>query len=240
VTGFDAARRLLRETDRIVSFSGAGLSAESGVPTFRDEKTNALWSRYDPTELASPQGFARDPKLVSEWYTWRRRAIAAAEPNPAHRALAERADIVHVTQNVDDLLERAGARETIHLHGTMAWDRCHAACGHRERVDLADPPPLRDCPKCGAPMRPDVVWFGEMLPPEAWAAAETACTACGALLVLGTSAVVYPAAGLIGVARAAGARIVVVNTEASGASDLADVELLGPAGEIVPALLSGS
>jgi NAD-dependent deacetylase len=232
----DTARGILEQARRIVSFSGAGLSAESGVGTFRDP--DGLWAKYDPTRLASPGGFAEDPELVINWYGDRRRRIAAAAPNPAHAALAARRDIVHVTQNVDNLLERAGARDVIHLHGTIAADRCNRRCGHREAVDLADPPPLRPCPACGDRLRPDVVWFGEPLPAEAWTAAERACRGCDALLVIGTTAVVYPAAGLIGLAGSCGARIVIVNKKPSGASDLADVELLGPAGEIVPRLLA--
>ena len=234
----ETARGIIKHAQRLVSFSGAGLSAESGVGTFRDP--DGLWARYDPTRLASPAGFAEDPELVISWYGDRRRRIARAAANPAHEALAARRDIVHVTQNVDNLLERAGARDVIHLHGTIAADRCHARCGHREAIDLADPPPLRPCPACGDRLRPDVVWFGEPLPADAWAAAERACRECDALLVIGTSAVVYPAAGLIGLAESCGAGIVIVNKEPSGASELADVELLGQAGAIVPQLLAPS
>lgn len=233
----DVARRIIRSAERIVSFSGAGLSAESGVPTFRDPQTGGLWKDFDPTRLASPQGFAADPDLVTEWYAWRRRTIAEAQPNPAHTALAAHGDITHVTQNVDDLLRRAGAQHVIELHGTIARDRCHAACGHEEAVDLADPPGLRACPACGDHLRPDVVWFGETLPAEAWEAAERACVSCEAMLVVGTSAAVYPAAGLIALCKSAGAKIIIVNTQPSEASDLADVQLLGKAGEIVPELL---
>jgi NAD-dependent deacetylase len=232
----ETARRIIKQAQRVVSFSGAGLSAESGVGTFRD--AGGLWTKYDPTRLASPQGFAEDPELVINWYSERRRKMAAARPNPAHVALAARPDVVHVTQNVDDLLERAGARDVIHLHGTIGIDRCNRGCGHRETIDLADPPPLRACPTCGDRLRPDVVWFGEMLPADAWQAAERACSECAALLVIGTSAVVYPAAGLIGLVRSSGSRIIIVNTEPSDASRLADVELLGKAGEIVPKLLA--
>ena len=233
----DTARRILDEGRQVVSFSGAGLSAESGVGTFRDALQGA-WSKYDPMKLASPEGFAADPRLVIDWYAARRRTVGNAEPNPAHVALAARAGMIHVTQNVDDLLHRAGTEQVIQLHGRLDADRCHGECGHTEQVDMTDPPGLRDCPECNAPMRPAVVWFGEALPPEAWAGAEGACRDCDVLLVIGTSAVVYPAAGLIGVAKAAGARIIVVNTQPSEASALADVELLGPAGEIVPQLLA--
>jgi len=228
---------MLADGRRVVSFSGAGLSAESGVGTFRDAP-DGMWAKYDPVRLASPEGFAADPRLVIDWYAARRRTVGNAQPNPAHVALAGRGDIVHVTQNVDDLLIRAGAREVIPLHGSIGFDRCHGGCGHEQRVDMTDPPGLRDCPDCGAPLRPAVVWFGEAMPPEAWDNAERACRECDVLLVIGTSAVVYPAAGLIGVAKAAGAGIIVVNTQPSDASPLADIELLGLAGEIVPKLLA--
>ncbi len=232
----EEARRILAGARRIVSFSGAGLSAESGVPTFRDPQTGGMWAKYDPMVLASPEGFAADPEMVIDWYALRRRTVAAAMPNAAHAALARRPDMVHVTQNVDDLLERAGAERVIRLHGELAADRCHGPCGYREAIDLARPPGLRDCPCCGSRLRPDVVWFGEPVPSEAWQAATEACSECEALLVVGTSAAVYPAAGLIGLARAGGAAIVVVNTQRSAASGLADVELLGKASAVVPAL----
>ena len=228
---------MLTDGRRVVSFSGAGLSAESGVGTFRDAQ-DGLWAKYDPARLASPEGFAADPELVINWYAARRRIIGDAQPNPAHIALADRGDIVHVTQNVDDLLHRAGAEQVIALHGSIGLDHCHGGCGHIQPVDMTDPPNLRDCPACGAPLRPAVVWFGEAMPPEAWDIAERVCRGCDALLVIGTSAVVYPAAGLIGVAKSAGAEIIVVNTEPSEASPLADIELLGQAGRIVPQLLA--
>ncbi|MCZ6734502.1 MAG: NAD-dependent deacylase [Planctomycetota bacterium] len=233
----DGARRLITSAARIVSFSGAGLSVESGVPTFRDAATGGLWTKHNPMRLASPQGFAEDPALVVAWYAHRRRAIAHATPNPAHLALAERRDMTHVTQNVDDLLHRAGAGRIIQLHGSITADRCSGRCGYSEQIDLWNPPPLRICPKCPDRLRPDVVWFGEMLPVNAWHQAQKACSACDLLLVIGTSAVVYPAAGLIGLARSAGAGIIIVNAEPTEASDLADIELLGKAGEIVPKLL---
>ena len=230
------ARRIIEQARRLVSFSGAGLSAESGVPTFRDAQ-GGLWAKFDATRLASPEGFAEDPKLVSDWYAWRRAAIAKAQPNPAHFALASRPDMVHVTQNVDDLLHRAAAREIVALHGSIGVDRCHAGCGYHDDVDLDNPPPLRACPSCGDRLRPAVVWFGEPLPADAWNTAEQACRRCDVLLVVGTSAAVYPAAGLIGTARNAGARIINVNTQPSEASAVADIELLGPAGEILPKML---
>jgi NAD-dependent deacetylase len=226
------ARRILAEAINLVTFSGAGLSAESGIATFREPQTG-LWARYDPMKLASPEGFAENPELVVEWYNDRRRRAAAAQPNAAHRTLAERDDMVHIVQNVDDLLERAGARNVVHLHGSLNHDRCNS-CAYWEPVNLADPPALRHCPVCEDLMRPDVVWFGEPLPRTAWTRAEAAARVADALVVIGTSATVYPAAGLIEVARASGASMVVVNIDSGGAPG---VQLTGPAAEIIPQLL---
>ncbi len=232
------ARQIVADAGRVVCFSGAGLSAESGVPTFRDAATGGLWSRYDPAELASPEGFAANPQLVLQWYAWRRVSAARAKPNPAHHALAARTDLVNVTQNVDDLLERAGAAEdqVIHLHGTLARDRCHSNCGFEAIVDPFASTELRlpalrraDASRGGLVRRAAAV--------ETLTSAAAACRQADALLVIGTSAVVHPAAGLIDLARDAGARIIVVNTNPSAASRLADVELLGSAGTLVPAIL---
>jgi NAD-dependent deacetylase len=184
--------------------------------------------------LASPDGFAAEPETVINWYNERRRTIAAAQPNPAHVAMAGRHDIVHITQNVDDLLERAGARDVVHLHGSMNQDKCSAACGHHEVVDLAHPHPLRPCPRCGEPMRPSVVWFGEQLPPAEWRRADELAARADVFIVIGTSAQVYPAARLITTARASGATVIVVNIEPDSAPGL---HLTGPAGQIVPQLL---
>jgi NAD-dependent deacetylase len=228
------ARRMLDEARRVVSLSGAGLSAESGIPTFREAQTG-LWARHDPTRLASPEGFAANPDLVIDWYNFRRRLLAGAAPNRAHLSLAARVDLTHITQNVDNLLESAGARRVLHLHGTIDHDRCDARCGFLETVDLADPPPHRPCPRCGAPVRPAVVWFGEPLDPEVWRAAERRVDEADVLLVIGTSGVVYPAAGMIGRARRAGAAVILVNAEPIEAA--VDIELIGEAGTVLPALL---
>ncbi len=230
----ERARTLLDSSRNVVSFSGAGLSAESGIATFRDPQTG-LWARYDPEELASPGGFARDPELVIEWYNHRRRILAGAQPNDAHRALAARADIVHVTQNVDGLLEMAGATNVLHLHGTIEADRCHGGCGYREPIDLASPPGLRSCPRCGRALRPAVVWFGEPLAGPVWSEAVAAVGAADTLLVVGTSGAVYPAAGLVDLARSSGAAVVIVDAKPRPSG--ADVMLVGTAAEIVPLLL---
>lgn len=232
------ARALLAPGRRIVAFTGAGLSAESGVPTFRDAATDALWARHDPARLASPEGFAADPATVLAWYAWRRRRVAEATPNAAHHALARRRDVVNVTQNVDDLLERAGVSGAIHLHGTLGADRCDGDCGHRETVELAeaDAAPRR-CPGCGSALRPDVVWFGEPLPAAAWRAAAERCAGCAVLLVVGTSGVVHPAASLVDRARAAGATIVVVDPNPTAAAQRGDLVIPAPAGAVLPELL---
>ena len=223
--------------DRITCFSGAGLSAPSGVGTFRDP-VGGWWTKYDPMQMASARGFAENPTLVMDWYAERRKEIGNAEPNIAHLALAARNDIVQVTQNTDDLLQRAGCRDIIQVHGDITTDRCHANCGHHESIDLCDPPSLRPCACGNSSLRPAVVWFGEGLDSETWSRAEAACTECDVLLVAGTAAAVYPAAGLIDLARRQGTGIIVINTNRSDASDLADVELIGSVVDILPQLLS--
>jgi NAD-dependent deacetylase len=232
------ARALLSEAGQVTAFSGAGLSAESGIATFRDTETDALWSRFDPMELASPEGFAENPERVIDWYAWRRAKLADVKPNPAHFALASQAELVHITQNVDDLSERAGASEQnlLHLHGTLTKDHCHAVCGYEEAIDLKNPPAFRHCPKCAGLMRPSVVWFGEGLPQAIWMRAVEVCRRADCLIVIGTSATVYPAAALIEAVHQGGGHIIVVNTHPSEASGMATVEVIGPAGEILPRL----
>lgn len=230
------AKKLIKDAELVVSFSGAGLSRESGIHTFRD--TDGIWTKVDPMKMASVEGFREDPEGVVAWYDERRTIIGAAIPNPGHRALAGAPGMVHVTQNIDRLLEKAGALEVVHLHGHVDRDHCFAECGYSEGVDPMHPRGFRPCPRCGAPMRPSIVWFGELLPEREWMRAQIVMTAADVVIVVGTSAEVYPAAGLIGAAREGGARIVIVNTERSAASSLADLELLGPAGEILPELLA--
>lgn len=236
-----AAREILSRAQSVASFSGAGLSAESGIPTFRHAETDALWSRFDPMELASVDGFAANPKRVIDWYNMRRSKLAKAAPNPAHEALARQSKLVHITQNVDDLLERAGASagRILHLHGMIGKDRCSASCGREEAVELSRPRPLRVCPNCGEWMRPAVVWFGESLPAQVWHRAETLCSQVDCLLVIGTSASVYPAAGLLARARDARKEVIVVNTQPLLAGDSAALELIAPAAKTLPQLLDG-
>ena len=238
----ERGRELLAASAKVAAFSGAGLSAESGLATFRDPDRDALWSRFDPTELASLQGFEANPQRVIDWYNWRRSKYAAVAPNAAHRALAAQPRLIQITQNVDHLLEQAGvAPERIYrLHGDILFDRCHDRnCDYRERVELDQPRGLRACPRCGAYLRPAVVWFGESLPENTWRAAERLCAGIDCLLVIGTSATVYPAAGLIDIARRRGSRIIVVDPNSGAASDVADVHVAGPAAQLLPALLDG-
>ena len=235
------AREWLVTANNVAVFSGAGLSAESGIATFRDTETDALWSRFNPAELASVAGFEAHPERVADWYCWRRTKVAKAQPNAAHRALAIQPGLIHITQNVDDLSERAGAseRNILHLHGTITKDHCHATCGYEEAINLNNPPALTRCPECNSLMRPSVVWFGENLPGDVWTRAAELCHRVDCLLVIGTSATVFPAAGLIDIVRRNHGRIIVINTNPTPENHLATIELIAPAGEIVPKLLDG-
>jgi len=231
----------LRTAERVVVLTGAGVSAESGVPTFRDAQTG-LWERYDAAELATPEAFRRDPELVWRWYLWRRELVAAARPNPAHLALAELEGrlpgLVLVTQNVDGLHRRAGSRRVIELHGDLTRTRC-ADCGRRREdpVDLASGVPR--C-ACGGLLRPDVVWFGEMLPAAALTEAAAAARACDVLLSVGTSSLVYPAAGLPYEALTGGATVVEVNPQPTPLTRRAHHAVHAPAGTALPALFAAA
>lgn len=233
------SRRAPSRSDYVVALTGAGASAESGVPTFRGE--DGLWRRFRAEDLATPQAFERDPALVWEWYAWRRELIAACKPNPAHRILAEMerafSRFLLVTQNVDGLHQQAGSRRVVELHGSIWRVRCtrDGRVFEDRRVPLPEMPPRCEC---GALLRPDVVWFGEMLPHEALRQATDAAEACDVMLVAGTSALVHPAASLPWIAKRAGARLIVVNPEPTPLSDIADEVWMGPAGEALPKLWS--
>lgn len=238
----ESAREILATSARVAAFSGAGLSAESGLPTFRDSGTDALWSRYDPTELASLGGFEAHPQRVIDWYQWRRARYARVSPNPAHLALAAQPRMIQITQNVDDLLEQAGVapERVYHLHGSIMYDRCHAPdCDFAERIDPEKSVGLRACPVCGDRLRPAVVWFGESLPEKVWREAQQLCLNLDCLLVIGTSATVYPAAGLIELARGRRSRVIVIDPNPGAAGKLADIYLRGNAAAVLPALLDG-
>lgn len=233
-----AVRDLLEKASRIAVLTGAGISAESGIPTFRG--AGGLWRNFKAEDLATPEAFAVDPKLVWEWYDWRRSVISRAEPNAGHRALAElerrKPEFTLITQNVDGLHDRAGSRNVLKVHGDIWTIRC-TACG-REREDrsasLSRIPPR--C-VCGAWERPGVVWFGEGLPDDVWLRAKRAAQNSQVFLAIGTSAVVYPAAALAEVAKSAGGVVVEINIAETGASARADYLLRGPAAELLPELI---
>ena len=235
----ERVRDLLRDASTVVVFTGAGVSAESGIPTFRDALTG-LWSRYEPERLATAEGFAADPSLVWRWYASRRAAVRQCTPNAAHHAIARMRSAVVVTQNVDGLHARAGTVDPIELHGNLVRAKCFAGCGWHGDADALEAADARvppHCPDCGAQARPDVVWFGEMLPAEAWNRSEGACRAADVCLVVGTSGLVYPAAALPDEARASGAAIVIVGPDATPLDAIADVVLRGKAGEVLPMLV---
>ncbi|WP_308191977.1 NAD-dependent deacylase [Gordonia liuliyuniae] len=234
------ARTLVDEASSIVVFTGAGMSAESGIPTFRDALTG-MWENHDPMSLASPNGWAADPDLVWAWYADRAAQVRAVAPNAGHRAVAElgrRRGISTsvVTQNVDDLHERAGSAVASHLHGSLFEPRCEG-CGRRESPNVSVATPRPSCPLCGASVRPGVVWFGESLPSGDWGRAEAAVDAADLMIVVGTTGVVYPAAELPERAAAAGVRVIEVNPEPSAVTRSATVRLAGTAARILPDLL---
>lgn len=225
----------MTEYERIVILTGAGLSAESGLATFRDK--GGIWARYDYREVATPQGFVRNPALVHEFYNMRRRDLLAVQPNAAHAALArlERehtGDVLIVTQNIDNLHEAAGSRNLIHMHGELLRSMC-AECGARHdcRDDLSVE---TECTACGLPggMRPDVVWFGEM--PYQMERIGKALARAELFISIGTSGHVYPAAGFVADARAAGAHTLELNLEPSEGASMFAEAMHGPATEIVP------
>jgi NAD-dependent deacetylase len=231
----------LRAARRVTALTGAGVSAASGIPTFRG--ADGLWKKVRAETLATPEAFEHDPKLVWEWYDWRRGLIKDAAPNAAHDVLArwtrDRPGFTLITQNVDGLHERAGAERLIRLHGSIWHVRCARACAAGGTDWLDDRTPLPHlpppCPHCGGLVRPGVVWFGEPLDPDVVAAA-TAATACDVFLTIGTSAVVYPAAGLIHQAKRHGAMTVEINPDETSASSSVDVMLKGKAEEVLPIL----
>ena len=228
----------LRAAHRVVALTGSGISAESGVPTFRDAQTG-LWARYDPQELATPEAFARDPELVWKWYAWRRGLVEGARPNAGHRALADlerRAPVFSlVTQNVDGLHQEAGSSNVVELHGNIRRSRCPAENVTVEPNDTEHPPPL--CPNCGSPLRPDVVLFGEALPAGGLRVASEAARSCDVFLSVGTSGLVYPAASLPYEALENGAIVVEVNPDPTPLSSLAGFAVRGRAGEVLPDLV---
>jgi NAD-dependent deacetylase len=241
-TDLRAAAARLARARRVVVYSGAGVSKESGISTFRDP-SEGLWAKYDPMELATAEAYARDPAFVWAWYMDRFGLIEQAQPNPGHTALAELADLVPliiVTQNIDGLHQRAGSRDVIELHGSALRFKCLA--GRHTGLSLADlagsdeAPPR--CPHCDEIVRPDVVWFGEALPTAALERAFELASGCEVLLAVGTSGVVYPAAMVPVLAQQAGAAVIDVNPEPDAIANMADWFLRGPGGEVLPRLVA--
>ena len=235
--------KALRDARSVVVLTGAGISAESGIPTFRDALTG-LWAKFNPAELATPEAFVRDPETVTRWYDERRQKCAGAKPNAGHLALARLQQqfavggrrFTLITQNVDRLHQSAGSTNVIELHGTLWVWRC-TRCGE-EREDREA---FREFPskcRCGGTRRPGVVWFGEELPPHAIAAAESAAEHCDLFFSIGTSAVVYPAAGLAHTARRHEAQLAEVNAQPTDLTPLVDWSVIAPAGQALPQLVA--
>ncbi len=230
----------LRNADRTVILTGAGASAESGIPTFREAMTG-LWSRYSPEALASPEGFSRQPSVVWEWYEWRRSTVTAARPNAGHLAIAALQKILSgctlVTQNVDGLHQRAGSARVLELHGNLFRNVCSRDGRPVEATAWIDgTPPL--CPACGAPVRPAVVWFGEMLPERVLEEAREAAIGCDVFFSVGTSSLVYPAAELAEIALRSGAVVIEINPSPTPLTGLADYVIAEPSARAFPGILS--
>lgn len=235
------AAAILAQSKRLVVLTGAGVSAESGIPTFRGP--GGLWRGLDPLRLATPQAFEANPKLVWEFYNWRREILVQAQPNAAHLAIAALEDRIPtftlVTQNVDRLHHRAGSRNVLELHGNLQNVRC-SVCDRAHDPGWAPLPALPACDHCGGLLRPGVVWFGETLPPEVLQSALNATLDADLLLVVGTSAAVYPAAGLIDMIAGSGGTVIEVNIDTTEASQRVTLSLLGPAGQILPQLVASA
>jgi NAD-dependent deacetylase len=238
-----SAARSLAKCRLVVVLTGAGVSQESGIPTFRDAQ-EGLWAQYDPMMLATEAGYLANPALVWQWYDYRFGMVERAQPNPGHRAIAELErllpQMVVVTQNIDGLHQAAGSTDVVELHGSIRSFKCltgrHAGFTRADFEGHADVPPR--CPRCGDLLRPAVVWFGELLPGEAINRAYDLAEACDAMLVVGTSGVVQPAASLPFIARHAGAVVIDVNPERDEIADAAEFFLEGRGGEILPRLLA--
>ncbi len=228
----------LRRSKAIAALTGAGVSAESGIPTFREAQTG-LWARYDPLELATPQAFQRDPALVWNWYAWRRENIRAAQPNPGHIALARMethsSSFTLITQNVDGLHRQAGSHNLVELHGNIHRNRCFEEGRLVEEPENSGNPPR--CPNCGGFLRPDVVWFREPLPAREMALAIRAAETCDVFMSIGTSSLVEPAASLGRLAKHRGATLIEVNPESTPLTPFVDFVFREPAGTFLPRLI---
>lgn len=229
----------LNNARRIAVFTGAGVSAESGIPTFRDALTG-LWAQYRAEDLATPEAFQRDPVTVWNWYAWRRELMRSVQPNPAHFAIAQLERLVEsvavITQNVDGLHQAAGSTNVIELHGNI-WKNFCATCGQpaSQAVDSKEVPPR--CAHCSGSLRPGVVWFGEALPTAAWVRAREVLEEAEVFFCIGTSSLVEPAASLPRYARSCGRTVIQINPEATSHDEIAQYVLRGKAGEVLPALV---
>ena len=236
----DTARAadLLRQARRVCVLTGAGVSAESGVPTFR--ASDGLWEGHRIQDVAHPDGWAKNPQLVWDFYHARRAKAGSVSPNPGHFALATMegrfASFTLATQNVDGLHQRAGGRAVLELHGSLWRTRC-TGCSEVADAGLDPLPAMPTCALCGAVVRPDIVWFDEMLDDRIMREAGRAASACDVFLVVGTSAVVFPAAGLVSRAAAGGAKVIEFNLTRTDASEFADVGVYGPSGQTLPAVV---
>jgi len=241
------ATQALRAARKVVFFTGAGISAESGIPTFRDKLTG-LWAKHDPQRLETAAAFRENPSLVWGWYLWRRNQAKQAKPNAAHHMVTHLADsgrsVFVVTQNIDDLHERAGSRNVLHLHGSLATPICFACkrpadltneqAAISDEFELIQPP---RCLRCNGRLRPGVVWFGEDLPYGAWKTAMAEVKSCNVLISIGTSGVVRPAADIPEIAMAAGATVIHVNLSDVALGKPNELMLVGPAAKVLPLLL---
>ncbi len=234
----DGLLAALRASQSVCVLSGSGASAESGVPTFREARSG-LWAQYDPHELATPAAFQRDPALIWRWYRWRRDLVAGVEPNPGHHALVRLAALVPaltiVTQNVDGLHQRAGSVGVIEYHGNLFENRCFVEGCIVADADMSAAVPV--CPGCGGLLRPGVVWFGEAIPEPVLQAAAAAVGGCDLFFSIGTSSLVWPAAGLAEAARQQGVTVVEINPDVTPLSSHSDFCLQGKSGEVLPELV---
>ena len=241
------AADLLQKSEKVVFFTGAGISADSGIPTYR-EKLSGIWSGYDPRDLETAKAFRQNPALVWGWYLWRRQRVAQAKPNAGHLAVSRMASshrpVSVITQNVDDLHERAGSLNVVHLHGSLAMPECYAchrlATAPPDQNELPDAGALIEpprCQRCNGRMRPGVVWYGEDLPPKAWKTAMNLVKSCDLLISVGTSGIVMPAANIPDLALSSGASVIHVNKTDVSMGEQNEYMLVGAAAVILPMLL---
>ncbi|MCX7995048.1 MAG: NAD-dependent deacylase [candidate division WOR-3 bacterium] len=231
------AIKILKNAKSLFVLTGAGISAESGIPTFRGK--DGLWKNYSATDLATPEAFNRNPELVWEWYRWRQDIISKAEPNPAHYALVDLENhfekFLLLTQNVDNLHQRAGSKNVLELHGNIFRTRC-LKCGRIDKIENARIEKMPYC-NCGGLLRPDVVWFGEAIPQDVWQESMKFLSNAAVAIIRGTSGVVWPAAGIPEIAKNYGVKTIEINIEPTLITSLVDVSIISPAGKVLPEIV---